>query len=129
MCISVCSIQDNILKQIYFNFLCFEADGSNYTISTLWVLFSYFLFHSVFIPSEHLWACIVFFSNESREIVSSLLIFSTVAMLNYSSGILLKSIQDLNFHSLSENMSPYMSLFKYFLSIIGKILFIYLRNK
>lgn len=57
-------------------------------------------------------------SNESRKTVSIILIFSTVAMLNCSPGIILKSIQDLNFYSLenygiaiySENNSPYMSL-------------------
>lgn len=95
--------RQHIKTWISFNSLCSGAGRQIHRIDTLWFLCSYVPLHSVFIPSEHFWTSIVvvvFFSNESRKIVYSLLIFSTVAMLNCSPGILLKPIQDLNFHSL-----------------------------
>lgn len=54
-----CSRQ-HIKSWISFNSLCSEAGRQMYKIHTLWFLCSYFLLHSVSIPSEHLWASIFF---------------------------------------------------------------------
>lgn len=61
MCINACGIQDNILKRRFISTpYVLKLDGRDYKIHTLWVLCSYFLFYSIFIPFENLWACIVF---------------------------------------------------------------------
>lgn len=102
MCVNACGTQDSILKHGFLLTPCVQKLAGRYTEWIPCGFFALTFFFTVFsfLLSTFGTTLLLFFSNESRKIVHSLLIVSTVAMLNCSPGILLKSIQDLNFHSL-----------------------------